>query len=895
MRKTASLFTSFTSAARAGTCAFHNFFSASPRNEIQTEELFGGSASRGAQTLAMEGGVDGLTPAQVHLILGDGCGPPRQSIMPLQESSRWVLLQAYDACHCAKGTGRARAHHMRQPTCALEHVWPSEVLTPVLRLKATIDLYKGLTGDACEMYDALAAEAINTAQQRDYALRTPGLWDDPKLQRWLAAPPLHKGGRMMRDDLTWRQPDERWKTPQTGSPTPRARSRSPMSVPRPPAWAGVEPTSPVAGYASPIYTPLQPQPSSARRVSTPPPRSVQTRPPSASPRSVTFDDGAQYRTPSRHSASTRASHPNGGPCPTCQQRLGAHTSPTCSFAGRRASLPLDVPRVADVFDRLSESGAGVLNRSHLLCALHLCGVDASAPYAKKVLEAYMTSHAAKGVLNRGEFAALVQQITAGPNSLDSGQRTTGGGGSTTQPTSRIALDDAKAATKSATASLTAAMNEAEAARKRRAWHNQAEANELLAAAEKAQEWDGLQRALQAEQDALRLAQETTDLANGIRRSNQQNLFVDPEAGRWSGRSSDNAARSRRDPAARAKDRRMEHARAAAEREAARREATAREAERQNAERWAAFERAAFSAQQDRPSVATPEGQAASRAALSPEATSTTTALSSAADQRRTADAVDEPDKQTEAEKSLDNTVAETRQVLQLAGGDNETPGAAKEAQKSAATTEAMVGDAARVAARRVQGTPGDPDSEAAAAAVGEEASEATAAATGAEASAAAAAGAEAGAAATKEAADATSTEAGVESSTITINGQAPDGHGAYAKGYRDGQAGIPYDPIPGELSADAVSTDVSDPALGSDPSQAGVNKEGEDVAEEAVTTAPVEDEEAVVEDKGVMAVTTRFVFFPEESEAKAKELGKAWPAIEGAWDPKGARSYDWIG
>ena len=52
-------------------------------------------------------------------------------------------------------------------------IWPDETLTKAVRLAATVDIYRGLTGDMTTPGQALADHALLVAKKRDFAHNTP--------------------------------------------------------------------------------------------------------------------------------------------------------------------------------------------------------------------------------------------------------------------------------------------------------------------------------------------------------------------------------------------------------------------------------------------------------------------------------------------------------------------------------------------------------------------------------------------------------------------------------------------------------------------------------------------------------------------------------------------------
>ena len=116
-----------------------------------------------------------LTPEVIaHLLELTGPVPRERRLPP----SRLLLLQAYDAAH-------TRPEGRYQP-CALQQVRKGMMMNRNLRLAATVELYRKLTGDASTAAEALSKEAEAIAKKRDAARQTPSA----SLRRWLGDPPL---------------------------------------------------------------------------------------------------------------------------------------------------------------------------------------------------------------------------------------------------------------------------------------------------------------------------------------------------------------------------------------------------------------------------------------------------------------------------------------------------------------------------------------------------------------------------------------------------------------------------------------------------------------------------------------------------------------------------------
>ena len=116
-----------------------------------------------------------LTPEVIaHLLELSGPVPRDRRLPP----SRLLLLQAYDAAH-------TRPEGRYQP-CALQQVRKGILMNRQLRLAATIEIYRKLTGDASTAAETLSKEAEAIAKKRDAARQTPSA----ALRRWLGEPPL---------------------------------------------------------------------------------------------------------------------------------------------------------------------------------------------------------------------------------------------------------------------------------------------------------------------------------------------------------------------------------------------------------------------------------------------------------------------------------------------------------------------------------------------------------------------------------------------------------------------------------------------------------------------------------------------------------------------------------
>ena len=116
-----------------------------------------------------------LTPEVIaHLLELSGPVPRDRRLPP----SRLLLLQAYDAAH-------TRPEGRYQP-CALQQVRKGILMNRQLRLAATLEIYRKLTGDASTAAETLSKEAEAIAKKRDAARQTPSA----ALRRWLGEPPL---------------------------------------------------------------------------------------------------------------------------------------------------------------------------------------------------------------------------------------------------------------------------------------------------------------------------------------------------------------------------------------------------------------------------------------------------------------------------------------------------------------------------------------------------------------------------------------------------------------------------------------------------------------------------------------------------------------------------------
>ena len=87
--------------------------------------------------------------------------------------SRMLLLQAYDACHPRQGWRQWQDNRPVQSSCPLDLAWPDEPLSPAVRMAATVDIYRILSGDMRGSDVALSTEATLVAKKRDHANRTP--------------------------------------------------------------------------------------------------------------------------------------------------------------------------------------------------------------------------------------------------------------------------------------------------------------------------------------------------------------------------------------------------------------------------------------------------------------------------------------------------------------------------------------------------------------------------------------------------------------------------------------------------------------------------------------------------------------------------------------------------
>ena len=110
--------------------------------------------------------LDGpLLPTVVRDLLS-GVPPPQK------QPSRFLLLQAHDACYATSGW-RAKQAHAPSTTCALELLYPAVNLSAASRLEAMLTVYRSLTGDTKTPDEALATEAMSVARKRDHANRQP--------------------------------------------------------------------------------------------------------------------------------------------------------------------------------------------------------------------------------------------------------------------------------------------------------------------------------------------------------------------------------------------------------------------------------------------------------------------------------------------------------------------------------------------------------------------------------------------------------------------------------------------------------------------------------------------------------------------------------------------------
>ena len=144
----------------------------------------------------------------------DPLPPNERTVAP----SRRLLLHAYDAAHTRVIEG--------QP-CALQVVKKGMILNRTMRLAATVDIYRKLTGDCFTPSQQLSTEAEAIAKKRDAAGTTPTV----TLRRWLAEPPLSRAPL----------------TPTTANPSPRS-----TASPSPRAWRD-DNAAPPPSAALPAY------------------------------------------------------------------------------------------------------------------------------------------------------------------------------------------------------------------------------------------------------------------------------------------------------------------------------------------------------------------------------------------------------------------------------------------------------------------------------------------------------------------------------------------------------------------------------------------------------------------------------------------------------------------
>ena len=210
-------------------------------------------------------------------------------------------------------------------------------------------------------------------------------------------------------------------------------------------------------------------------------------------------------------------------------------SPSLAPPVQHEELHSESPRAAmsAVFDRLSHSGAGVMNRSHLVCALHMAGVDISSDHARKVIAAYRDAYPPESVPEPGEFADVVRQIQNPWSLLDVQAARAAAVESAKQAIKRmedeaslralrveshhrIALQSARAATARAAAALEEASIEAGVWRRKHAYVAGAAEGELeRASEEKAREWDAYMQAIQDGQDWAERANEAVDIYEAL--------------------------------------------------------------------------------------------------------------------------------------------------------------------------------------------------------------------------------------------------------------------------------------------------------------------------------------------------------------------------------------------
>lgn len=115
----------------------------------------------------------GLSIDAVRSLLEQTSEPSASCDVP---PSRLLLLHCFEATHTTPG----------EPPCVLEQIAPPEItLTKELRIAATVDLFRKLTGDWSAAGEALRYEAATIARRKTMSRRMPSVG----LRRWLAESP----------------------------------------------------------------------------------------------------------------------------------------------------------------------------------------------------------------------------------------------------------------------------------------------------------------------------------------------------------------------------------------------------------------------------------------------------------------------------------------------------------------------------------------------------------------------------------------------------------------------------------------------------------------------------------------------------------------------------------
>ena len=365
----------------------------------------------------------GLAPARVRELLGE-CRGPRRAVVShpgeILRPSRAALLQAFDACHEFQGWRRKqdtwrheRASDQRQidrsMPCALRLVWPDEQLTKAVRLAATVDIYRGMTGDMSTPDHALAEHALLVAKKRDCAHKTPSAI----FRRWLAEAPFpsssYQSPAMGSIGYEYAITPDKWVESARlgGSPTPETRrSRTP-----PPMGSAFDASDQRRSRSNFLPGPSDYDQTSGTLGASMFDRSTSSLPgsfgkrmrrsasfASSRPRSSGVIDG-KVSTGPRKGPKGPPMTPDSNPC------AASSTSPSMDghvYPG------IDLARVATIFSKFGDGR--FIECRDLWGALHHYGVQMTSKYAHRVVNWY--GKFPGGQLEKQDFAAIIRQIEA---------------------------------------------------------------------------------------------------------------------------------------------------------------------------------------------------------------------------------------------------------------------------------------------------------------------------------------------------------------------------------------------------------------------------------------------------------------------------------------------------